>query len=270
MLKTACECLNDYISNRPVAFGIPKYNTGSAKGLAFYLALNEEVFRTIVKTLFGKTQTIRSKQFMKITGMHLAQYRTPTQHKQHNVHYLLNIPTNDDVSIALAKNTTEAPTCLYLLGSDANFAQRSDRLMRKIRKAFTEWLVREIRRETKSKVKLNLNEDEISTLLEVKSHDCTQNVVTRVIDLVEEESKVKRTYEWSFMRVGTTLIPASHKLVHKKTFDSMKDASIVMNKLEKTLQRKQYRGNGLSDRFFAGSRIGKARVRICPNHCHHI
>ena len=48
MLKTACDCLKKYIGTDPVIYKIPKFSTGSDRSLAFYLALDEEVFRSII------------------------------------------------------------------------------------------------------------------------------------------------------------------------------------------------------------------------------
>ena len=108
---------------------------------------------------------------------------------------------------------------------------------------------------------LELSEDNFSTLLEVRKEDCNGGAVTRVFDLVEEDSKERRTYEWNFVRIGDALIPGSHKVIHKKEYKTMKEASDVVKKLDKTLERKQYRGNSLSNRLFAAARIGMWKVR---------
>ena len=135
MLKTACDCLKNYIGTGPVFYGIPKFSTGNDRSLAFYFALDEEVFRSIIKSVFGENKGIPSKRFKAITSMEIAQYRSS---KSHEVKYFINVSQTDKF-IAHVKGieNVEVPSRLQLINSDENlnFGQKncpvtSERILR--------------------------------------------------------------------------------------------------------------------------------------------
>ena len=175
----------------------------------------------------------------------------------HITFYLINVAHDDHESIRKARNDVyDTDTCrLRVLKS--NFDGREKRLNGIIRKAYSEWLIKKVRAETKCTVKFLMSDDDIDDLLRVKSHDAQEGRVTRSIDLIDEETKETRKYEWTLHRVGNSLIPSSHKLVHKKTYNRMKEVTNIMTGFDTTMRRKQYRGNSLSNRLFAAARIGE-------------